>query len=838
MQLRSRTFTALHLALVAVSLVLLTVGCGGGTPAPSTPTDTTVAVEDTSADALAEVATSDVLAGPEVAADAASAACPAGQSCACTADAECGSGRCVETAAGLRCALPCAGGCAAGTVCKTSGDVSWCAPVGVRQCAPCIAKSQCSGPGGADALCVPTGLGGSFCAAACSGNSDCPAGNSCQLLAAAAFASVCVPDAGIESCGCSEWATDSGASTNCTAFVGTTRCTGTRSCGPEGLSACQAAPGLPCKEVNCKTDDDGSPCDDSDVCTAAFCLGGKCVASSNLCECQSDGDCEDDGNLCNGVSICDKTGTFPKCVPNATPPVVCEAATAQCQVRVCDAASGKCIDTPAADGTACVDDKPCTDNSCVGGACKATEQEACVCDSDAFCAFKDDGNLCNGVWYCNKAQDPPICSPKPDSTVLCDDGNLCTNDVCDPASGTCQFLPNAVPCDDGNLCTKDDACANGSCGGQAVDCEDGWTDSTHACDPPTGCTQTWNEICDGIDNDGDGATDNVVCGSGPCVCAPNGTATCPADCVTCPDSGDLAIPIKNGFKQPVMNKVVCAHDYPAWGIKPDNSDSIVDNGDGTITDEFTGLQWSPVVDGPYLFKNWYAAVSSCDEWLAGGHDDWRLPTISELETLSTPSSAGTQPFVSNFIPKSADKIWSATRAEADFVWYGAYAETGDFGAVSGMGKVYCVRATKLGSVKPSVGRWGIAEASATVTDHKTGLMWQRYNSTNALSQSEALAFCNELSHGGHEDWRLPVARELRSLATRGLVDYGRWDEVAFGPVPKYGDATRFWSSTPGYKSDDKDTFWTAQFWYYESRAMPEIKGLNRQARCVRDVTAP
>jgi hypothetical protein len=45
--------------------------------------------------------------------------------------------------------------------------------------------------------------------------------------------------------------------------------------------------------------------------------------------------------------------------------------------------------------------------------------------------------------------------------VCTDDGNVCTDDVCDPATGRCG-RPNTAPCDDGSLCTAD-RCADGIC---------------------------------------------------------------------------------------------------------------------------------------------------------------------------------------------------------------------------------------------------------------------------------------------------------------------------------------------------------------------------------------
>ena len=54
----------------------------------------------------------------------------------------------------------------------------------------------------------------------------------------------------------------------------------------------------------------------------------------------------------------------------------------------------------------------------------------------------------------------------------CDDGNVCTDDSCDPASG-CLNAANVLACDDNNACTVGDVCQATVCQpGPAADCDD------------------------------------------------------------------------------------------------------------------------------------------------------------------------------------------------------------------------------------------------------------------------------------------------------------------------------------------------------------------------------
>ncbi len=55
---------------------------------------------------------------------------------------------------------------------------------------------------------------------------------------------------------------------------------------------------------------------------------------------------------------------------------------------------------------------------------------------------------------------------------------------------------------------------------------------------------------------------------------------------------------------------------------------FVVNGDGTITDTTTGLMWQQETAGP---MPWEKAYSS--SLFLGGHNDWREPTIKELQSI-------------------------------------------------------------------------------------------------------------------------------------------------------------------------------------------------------------
>ena len=60
--------------------------------------------------------------------------------------------------------------------------------------------------------------------------------------------------------------------------------------------------------------------------------------------------------------------------------------------------------------------------------------------------------------------------------------------------------------------------------------------------------------------------------------------------------------------------------------------SFTDNGNGTVTDNNTGLEWQQVPLSETM--SWADAEAYCESLELGGYDDWRMPTAKELFNLS------------------------------------------------------------------------------------------------------------------------------------------------------------------------------------------------------------
>ena len=58
---------------------------------------------------------------------------------------------------------------------------------------------------------------------------------------------------------------------------------------------------------------------------------------------------------------------------------------------------------------------------------------------------------------------------------------------------------------------------------------------------------------------------------------------------------------------------------------------FVDNGDGTVTDNASGLMWQQVDDRNG--RSWEESLAYCESATIGGYEDWRLPNAKELQGI-------------------------------------------------------------------------------------------------------------------------------------------------------------------------------------------------------------
>lgn len=270
----------------------------------------------------------------------------------------------------------------------------------------------------------------------------------------------------------------------------------------------------------------GSNCDDGDACTEGEkCSGGVCGGATNVCKCTSNSDCasKDDGDLCNGTLFCKTSdGT---CHHNPATLVSCpEVDNTACLKNACQPKTGKCAMTdrekakktcvdgqtdscewtvlsdgaPAAKNVACDDGDACTTGDvCGSGKCQPGTF-TCTCAADSDCATQDDGDLCNGTLFCNKAATPAVCALNPTTVVKCQtvDDTDCLKASCAPKTGKCALaaVASGALCDDGNACTKNDVCIFGKCNAGTLVCACQTNADCAGKDDGNLCNGTW--YCD------------------------------------------------------------------------------------------------------------------------------------------------------------------------------------------------------------------------------------------------------------------------------------------------------------------------------------------------------
>jgi len=286
------------------------------------------------------------------------------------------------------------------------------------------------------------------------------------------------------------------------------------------------------------------------------------------------------------------------------------------------------------------------------------------------------------------------------------------------------------------------------------------------------------------------------------------------DEITCPESGE---------------------DFAGQDAQYDgNQMSYSDNGDGTITDNTTGLMWQQTPGNTGL--SWQDAVDDCESLILAGYDDWRIPTLKELFSIS--DFAKGWPYLNTtYFDIAGTSVSKDEQYWADY-YVGTTVEGGSaaaFGVNHGTGHIKAYPAGASGPMGNYVravrgNTYGVNDfvdnGDGTITDNATGLMWQQADSGSGLDWENALAYAETSTLARHNDWRLPNVKELQSI-----VDYTRspsaGDAANLGPAidtdffqitelpsgttnysPDYG---YFWSSTSAYFGTNSPEYYYA--WY-------------------------
>ncbi|MEM6558654.1 MAG: hypothetical protein AAF605_02615 [Myxococcota bacterium] len=279
-------------------------------------------------------------------------------------------------------------------------------------------------------------------------------------------------------------------------------------------------PGEPARCVPGDPIVDGSECNDEDPCsTGDQCLAGTCVgepiANGERCEdapglcdrgdcvgCARDSDC-DDGSPCT-VGSCEEDSCVQ--TPIAATPLTSCALDGGADGLCSEGACVECIDV-----TQCDDGNPCT-------------LDTCEPDSTCSQVLAEDGISCGEVEGSTCVQGACV-APECIVAANCDDGNPCTDDICDDFSCSNPVLADQTSCssDGGSRCVGG-VCTEPECR-TASECDDGQVCTVAQC---VSFTCQYTEASDGSNCGG-----GNVCSDGDCVeCITSANCGISTDCIS------------------------------------------------------------------------------------------------------------------------------------------------------------------------------------------------------------------------------------------------------------------------------------------------------------------
>jgi hypothetical protein len=367
-------------------------------------------------------------------------------------------------------------------------------------------------------------------------------------------------------------------------------------------------------------------------------------------------------------------------------------------------------------------------------------------------------------------------------------------DVCDTDNGGCDPLVtcnsrggvvDCGPCPIG----FDDANADGTdC--QPVDC--GVPKS-----PSNGSVATANGTTYGEEATYDCSNGHVVAGGATRTCEADGhwsgsAPTC-VDFDACSGSPACAADYPcQDLPAPSLH-YTCRGQFADW-TPVDSPTTLMDNGDGTVSDSRSGLAWQQTLDASSY--NEANAKVYCDGLVYAVHDDWRLPTRAELESIVDFGTSGPAIDAVVFPGAPTAVFWTSSPSAGaiDNTWYVDFGP--GYAGVSNVASTYRVRCVRGGAPVVAASGAGVAPpgrysvAGGTVSDTFTGLTWQQAVDAGTHSQGDAVTHCAALALAGG-GWRLPVVSELLTILNPTQQNPAL-DASAFPSTP----AEVFWSASP------------------------------------------
>lgn len=243
------------------------------------------------------------------------------------------------------------------------------------------------------------------------------------------------------------------------------------------------------------------------------------------------------------------------------------------------------------------------------------------------------------------------------------------------------------------------------------------------------------------------------------------------------------------------------------GLQP----SFKDNGDGTITDNNTGLMWAKNQSDKTI--PWGKTENYCQNLTVGDYSDWRMPTVKELWSLRD-FSKGWPWLDTKYFNLSSD----GTQMRYHHTWTSdAYLIESEYQNRQVQGEPHWIVNDWTGHIKAMEGHrfvravrgnpnYGVNEfvdnKDGTVTDKATGLMWAKDDNGKELYWNDALVFSENSELAGFTDWRLPNIKELQSIADYSATKIPAMDT-------KYFNLTKVTNSVEGTEQENYPFYWSS-----------------------------
>ncbi len=243
------------------------------------------------------------------------------------------------------------------------------------------------------------------------------------------------------------------------------------------------------------------------------------------------------------------------------------------------------------------------------------------------------------------------------------------------------------------------------------------------------------------------------------------------------------------------------------GVEPNYSTNA-----GIVTDNITSLMWQD--DGSVQSSN------DCASLGLGGYDDWRVPTLEELYSITELNRAKPAMDLNVFknTPIGDNIRYSNSTFDKVFLEQNYGLTT-----VNQNEKEAVIRCIRGSSNKATFER---DSKTGVVLDYSTNLTWDDFNYPIRKEYNKSIEYCEELILGRYDDWRVPNIRELETLIDRSH----RGGTSVMSPLFLNMSRVRIWSSSTVIDSEGKDAFIGG---YFTRAKMQKSDKMHTYVRCVR-----